>query len=271
MSEKQKVFISGPVSTRLETYKAEFAAAADLIERCGFIALNPATLPVGMDQGDYMRITLAMLETSDMVLMLDGWDHSDGAQLEAAYADYIEKPVLDMRHFRERYFTPEPEPEPVKRPLRRAERIFGSQDNWPTVPAPEPERTYPEGYKGFLLVRCPECGEIKGFCTKDYVTETTCRSCGEVIPLKDLIPAHVNCGKCGNHFKYRTNIMTQEPVPFNCLRCEAPVDLQLNTRGTALVTMGENSRGGVTDGNHFGNSYGTPEHWKEKREMRDGR
>ena len=128
MSEKQKVFLSGPVSSRPDTYKAEFAAAADLVERCDFIPLNPAILPVGMDQGDYMRIALALLETSDMVLLLDGWDHSDGAQLEAAYADYIEKPVLDMRHFKERYFTPEPEP--VKRPIRRVERLFGSQESW---------------------------------------------------------------------------------------------------------------------------------------------
>lgn len=245
MSDKRKVFISGPVSSRPDTYKAEFAAAADLVEHCGFIPLNPATLPVGMEQGDYMRITLAMLETSDMVLMLDGWEQSDGANLEAGFAEYIKKPCLDMGHFKDWYAPLEPKPEPAIRPQRRVERLFGSQDSWPSAPKEtKPERDRPEGWRGFLLVRCPECGDIRGFCTKATVTKSICKNCGTEIPLKDMIPAHVNCRKCGSHFKYMTNIVTQEPVAYHCINCEAPVDLQLNTRGTAIVTVGENTRGG---------------------------
>ena len=238
--ENQKVYISGPISDRLDTYQADFTAAAELVERAGFIPLNPATLPIGLEKADYMRITLAMLDSADMVLLLDDWTKSSGAQIEEGLADYTGKPTMDLRHFRERYF-----PEPVKKPASRVERMFGAKEDWPKAETPPAtERDYPEGYKGFLLIRCPDCGEVRGFCAKDYVTETECRKCGAVIPLEGLIPAHVNCGKCGNHFKYRTNIITQEPVPFSCLRCAAPIDLQLNARGTALVTLGDR-RGGV--------------------------
>lgn len=237
--ESKKIYIAGPISDRLDTYKADFAAAAELVERAGFIPLNPATLPLGLESRDYMRITLAMLDSADMVLLLDDWTQSSGAQLEEGLADYTGKTTMDLRHFKERYL-----PEPVRKPASRVERMFGSKEDWPKKdPASEPERERQDGYKGFLLIRCPECGEVRGFCSKSFITETTCRNCGAEIPLEDLIPAHVNCGKCGSHYRYKTNIDTQEPVSFHCLGCEAPVDLQMNGRGTALVTLGDR-RGG---------------------------
>lgn len=239
--EKQKVFISGPISSRPDTYREDFALASELVERAGFIPILPSVLPLGMEQGDYMKITLAMLETSDMVLLLDGWTGSEGAQLEAAYAEYIKKPCVEMGRFREKYLTPEPEL--PKMPASRVERMFGPREDWPNKAEPIVERDKPDGYKGFLLIRCPNCGDVRGFCAKDYVTDTMCRNCGTDIHLKDLIPAHVNCEKCGSHFKYRTNIDIQEPVPFSCLECDAPVDLQLNPRGTAVTTMRDFKRG----------------------------
>lgn len=248
MSEKKKVFISGPISSKPDTYQAEFSAAAKLVEEAGFIPILPSTLPLGMDPGDYMRISLAMLETSDMVLLLNGWEDSDGANLEAGYADYIKKPCMEMRTFSEKYFAQEPEP--IRRPMSRVERMFGARDNWNKEAKdenPSPER--PDGYKGFLLIRCPECGAIRGFCTKSYITETTCRSCGAVTQLEKLIPAHVNCGKCGRHFKYQTNIDTKDPVSIHCINCDAPVDLQMNGSGTALVTIG--FRRGADNGSSF--------------------
>lgn len=38
------------------------------------------------------------------------------------------------------------------------------------------------GHKGFLLMKCPECGKIKGFCAKEPITEYRC-SCGAMTPL----------------------------------------------------------------------------------------
>lgn len=50
-------------------------------------------------------------------------------------------------------------------------------------------------------------------------------------------PAFLKC-KCGGQFKYKTNA-TEEVFDFPCLKCGNPVDLQLNKRGDAYVTIGE--------------------------------
>lgn len=255
MSEKQKVFISGPI-TGVPDYKEYFDDAAYLIERAGMIPLNPAVLPQGMDPGDYMRITLAMIDAADILMMLNDWEKSNGAQLENGYAEYQGKPCLDWPHFRDKYLhAPKPEP-PATRSKRRVERLFGTRESWGGSSAPAPAPASPstpeerrpfnpaDGHKGFLLVRCPDCGEVRGFCAKQPTTSSTCRNCGTEIPLGDLIPAFIGCKKCGARYKYRTNIVDQEPFTFNCLNCDAPVDLQLNTRGTAVVTIGDNSAGG---------------------------
>lgn len=71
-------------------------------------------------------------------------------------------------------------------------------------------------YKGFLLIVCEECG---------YET-----------PLENLRPMYMHC-KCGESFRYRTNAKS-ETITHTCLRCKAPVDMELNRRGTAYVTVG---------------------------------
>jgi hypothetical protein len=46
----------------------------------GHIVLNPARLPDGLTQGEYMDICLAMLRCADAIYMLEGWEHSAGAE-----------------------------------------------------------------------------------------------------------------------------------------------------------------------------------------------
>ena len=121
--------------------------------------------------------------------------------------------------------------------------MFGPKESWSGSSTQEAKTDPGDGVKGFLLIRCPECGEIRGFCSKQPITITSCRNCETEIPLGDLLPAYVKCGKCGSQFKYRTNISDKEPFTFECLDCEAPIDLQLNSRGTAIVTIGENDTG----------------------------
>ena len=56
-------------------------------------------------------------------------------------------------------------------------------------------------------------------------------------PLEKLRPLFMHC-KCGKSFSYKTNL-TAERVTHTCLACKAPVDLELNSRKTAYVTVGE--------------------------------
>jgi len=126
----------------------------------------------------------------------------------------------------------------------RTERMFGKRETWES----RSENTdRPAGWKGFLIIRCPDCGEVRTFFARDYQTSHRCR-CGCEIELADLIPAYVNCGKCGKRLKYRTNIKDDYPVTVNCLDCKAPIDMAVNARGTAMVPVEELRNHGGVDG-----------------------
>lgn len=86
------VYIAGPI-TGVPDYRERFARAADLVERRGYIALNPATLPGGLTNDQYMKICFAMIQSADVVLFLSNWRKSIGASLEQLYCNYIGKPV----------------------------------------------------------------------------------------------------------------------------------------------------------------------------------
>lgn len=90
-------------------------------------------------------------------------------------------------------------------------------------------------YKGFLIIKCEECGEVKGFCAKRETYSYKCQ-CGHETLLEKLRPLHLHC-KCGRYFRYRTNL-TEEKTAFPCLECGEPVELELNMRKTAYVTVG---------------------------------
>ena len=97
----------------------------------------------------------------------------------------------------------------------------------PVKPAEMDKPVYEDGYKGFLLIKCRECGELKGFCAKERTKQYRC-SCGGVTPLEHLHPAFLRC-ECGKNWKYRTNI-TDPIIEYNCLECGAPVDLFYNEK-----------------------------------------
>lgn len=56
-----------------------------------------ALLPDNMPTERYMPICLAMLEASDAVYMLDGWETSRGVAIERRYAEYQNKRLIYQR------------------------------------------------------------------------------------------------------------------------------------------------------------------------------
>ena len=86
------------------------------------------------------------------------------------------------------------------------------------------------------MIVCEECGAAKAFCTKRETYSFRCDECGHVTALENLRPMYMHC-KCGESFRYRTNA-TAETITHTCLRCKAPVDMELNRRGSAYVTIG---------------------------------
>lgn len=115
----------------------------------------------------------------------------------------------------------------------RVERMFGARDTWKSA---DPDADQGP-YRGFLIVQCEECGAIKAFCAKHETYGYKCGECGHETPLEKLRPLFMHC-KCGKSFSYKTNL-TADRVTHTCLACKTPVDLELNSRKTAYVTVGE--------------------------------
>lgn len=91
-------------------------------------------------------------------------------------------------------------------------------------------------YKGFLFIKCEHCGETRGFNAKVPIDEYKCSECGGKTKLIGLRPAHLDC-ECGKHWKYQTN-ETADVLTINCINCGQPVDMMLNSRRTAYVSIG---------------------------------
>lgn len=93
MDKKEKIYIAGKI-TGDGDYVSKFERAKEKLQREGYIVLNPAVLPSGMSNADYMRICLAMVDVADRVAFLPDFLESPGALVEFTYSTYTKKPCL---------------------------------------------------------------------------------------------------------------------------------------------------------------------------------
>ncbi|GIU22191.1 DUF4406 domain-containing protein [Shewanella sp. MBTL60-007] len=91
---KRKVYIAGPMSGLPDCNRGAFHLAADVHRALGHIVLNPATLPAGLAEHEYMQICTAMLMCCDEIYLLDGWQQSDGAKAELAMAQKLDFKIV---------------------------------------------------------------------------------------------------------------------------------------------------------------------------------
>jgi hypothetical protein len=64
----------------------------------GHVVLNPATLPDGLSQPEYMDICLAMLRCADGIFLLSGWQNSAGAKAEHALAQKLDLEIIHQEN-----------------------------------------------------------------------------------------------------------------------------------------------------------------------------
>ena len=76
-----KIYIAGKITGDNE-YRAKFQEATSTMEALGHVVLNPAILPAGLEEWDYMQITLAMLNAADLAVFLPDYQESAGAMIE---------------------------------------------------------------------------------------------------------------------------------------------------------------------------------------------
>lgn len=89
------VYIAGPI-TNNENYLQDFQNAENKLKEMGFTKIiNPTCLSkLNLDYEQFMKITLAMVETSDIVYLLRNWKKSGGAKREAELAFELKKDVM---------------------------------------------------------------------------------------------------------------------------------------------------------------------------------
>lgn len=88
------VYVAGPMSGYEQFNRPAFHSAAKRLTDKGYVVLNPATLPDGLTQAQYMDICLAMLRCADTIYMLKEWEYSAGARAENALAEKLVLNVL---------------------------------------------------------------------------------------------------------------------------------------------------------------------------------
>ena len=94
-----RIFISGGI-TNVPNYENYFKRAEMELLAKGYAVVNPAVLGRGLlpnaefEHGEYLRVSLTMLDLCDCIYMLDGWENSVGAKAEYEYAVQNRKGVL---------------------------------------------------------------------------------------------------------------------------------------------------------------------------------
>ncbi len=79
---RKLIYIAGPMSGLPDCNRPAFHAEANHQRERGHIPLNPAILPDGLTQPQYMAICIEMVKMADELLMLPGWRDSQGATAE---------------------------------------------------------------------------------------------------------------------------------------------------------------------------------------------
>ena len=88
-------YIAGPMSGIKDHNRPLFNRVAAELAEHGHSVLNPATLPDGLSQDQYMRICLPMVAVADELVMLPGWEQSEGAYIEFLLAKKSGKTIRD--------------------------------------------------------------------------------------------------------------------------------------------------------------------------------
>lgn len=89
-SQNPIIYIAGPITGMIGQNKKSFDDAARAVKNLGFIVRNPhefcEDIPLESTWDIYMRRCIAKLVECSDILMLPGWKHSPGANLELQIA-----------------------------------------------------------------------------------------------------------------------------------------------------------------------------------------
>ncbi|STM08767.1 phage protein [Escherichia coli] len=87
------IYIAGPMTGYKDHNRTAFFTEAMRLAADGHVVLNPATLPEGLSQQQYMSICIPMLMCADAIYLLECWVDSAGALAEYVMALKLNMPV----------------------------------------------------------------------------------------------------------------------------------------------------------------------------------
>lgn len=132
-------------------------------------------------------------------------------------------------------FRNEIKPEPMKNTCTEQKKTC-VEKSFAVPKSPDIDCKTSYKYKGFLYMRCPSCGKVRGFCMKNESDRYTCNECGNSHVFEaPLIPMYVRC-ECGSSFTYKTN-MDRETFDITCIQCGAPVAIAYNEKKDVFETI----------------------------------
>ncbi|WP_312227582.1 DUF4406 domain-containing protein [Pseudescherichia sp.] len=89
-----RIYIAGPMSGLSDYNRPAFWFMDMTLSAKGHTVLNPASLPDGLTQPQYMDICLAMLRCAEAIYLLRGWEESAGAVAEKALAEKLQLEII---------------------------------------------------------------------------------------------------------------------------------------------------------------------------------
>ncbi len=84
-------------------------------------------------------------------------------------------------------------------------------------------------YKGFLHIKCENCGKIITYNAKTPTDHFHCHDCGYDTPLQNMGRMKMEC-ECGMVWRYHTNVETAF-VELNCPACHSPMNAEMDRHG----------------------------------------
>lgn len=95
------VYLSGKITDN-ENYKKDFACAEHFLRQMGYIVINPAEVLselTDLSYEDFMKICYRLVDISEIIFMVSGWQSSKGANAELSYAKSLGKKVMYQDYY----------------------------------------------------------------------------------------------------------------------------------------------------------------------------